>query len=286
MQALSREEIAKREIGRTDISPVAGPVHGGRVPGNAARGPLDPARSRAPQHEPGLSRRPLAERSAICSSACPASPRRSARREGGPTQQDPGCERPVAEIDRCVRRSAGGRILPDQTPAFAHPVRPHPLGRPGEREGLRRSRRLALLSAGRRLPDRSGLSRTRMSSPGAPPAATNTPLRPIPTPGRRSSTFTSRLAKSGIRLVLMPTPVKPMIEPDRLSSRYQGRPRRRVLQNPSFERFKAEMNAARRPRLRPRAGAARAEAARPASRSTSRPTPTGRPRRCNSSPSG
>lgn len=67
---------------------------------------------------------------------------------------------------------------------------------------------------------------------------------PHPDPRPAILVFREQLARSGVRLVLVPTPVKPMIEPDRFSSRYAGWPRSAALQNPSFERFKAEMNAA------------------------------------------
>ena len=67
---------------------------------------------------------------------------------------------------------------------------------------------------------------------------------PHPDPRPAILGFREQLARSGVRLVLVPTPVKPMIEPDRFSPRYVDRPRSAALQNPSFERFKAEMNAA------------------------------------------
>jgi alginate O-acetyltransferase complex protein AlgJ len=66
---------------------------------------------------------------------------------------------------------------------------------------------------------------------------------PAPQPDPRPAIlqFQDRLARSGVRLILMPTPDKAMIEPERLSSRYRNLPN--VLHNPSFERFNSEMEA-------------------------------------------
>ena len=48
-----------------------------------------------------------------------------------------------------------------------------------------------------------------------------------------------QLARRGIALIIMPTPIKAMIHPEKLTRRY-GR-RQTELQNPSYERFKEEM---------------------------------------------
>jgi alginate O-acetyltransferase complex protein AlgJ len=48
-----------------------------------------------------------------------------------------------------------------------------------------------------------------------------------------------QLARRGIALIIVPTPIKAMIHPEKLSPRYVGR--QTELQNPSFERFKEEM---------------------------------------------
>ena len=63
------------------------------------------------------------------------------------------------------------------------------------------------------------------------------PPRPDPRPAIRE--FQEQLAGAGVLLVLMPIPTKPSIEPERLSARY--RDRLEIVDNPSFERFKAEM---------------------------------------------
>jgi alginate O-acetyltransferase complex protein AlgJ len=65
---------------------------------------------------------------------------------------------------------------------------------------------------------------------------------PQPDPRPAILEFQERLARSGVRLILMPTPDKSMVEPERLSPRYRDWPD--VLQNPSYERFKAEIEAA------------------------------------------
>ncbi len=48
-----------------------------------------------------------------------------------------------------------------------------------------------------------------------------------------------QLARRGIALIIMPTPIKAMIHPEKLSHRYDRR--QTELQNPSYERFKEEM---------------------------------------------
>jgi alginate O-acetyltransferase complex protein AlgJ len=48
-----------------------------------------------------------------------------------------------------------------------------------------------------------------------------------------------QLAPRGIELIIVPTPIKAMIHPEKLSHRYAGR--QTELQNPSYERFKEEM---------------------------------------------
>ena len=48
-----------------------------------------------------------------------------------------------------------------------------------------------------------------------------------------------QLARRGIALIIMPTPIKAMIHPEKLTHRYDQR--QTELQNPSYERFKEEM---------------------------------------------
>jgi hypothetical protein len=48
-----------------------------------------------------------------------------------------------------------------------------------------------------------------------------------------------QLARRGIALILLPTPIKAMIYPEKLTRRYDGR--QIELQNPSYERFKEDM---------------------------------------------
>jgi hypothetical protein len=48
-----------------------------------------------------------------------------------------------------------------------------------------------------------------------------------------------QLARRGIELIIVPTPIKAMIHPEKLSHRYDGR--QTELQNPSYERFREEM---------------------------------------------
>lgn len=54
--------------------------------------------------------------------------------------------------------------------------------------------------------------------------------------------FRTQLAERGIRLIIMPTPGKPMIHPEKLSSRLEGF--EGPLQNSSFEQFQNEMERA------------------------------------------
>ena len=64
-----------------------------------------------------------------------------------------------------------------------------------------------------------------------------TPLEPDP---RVAILHLKRqLTQRGIALIIVPTPIKAMIHPEKLSPRYDGR--QTALQNPSFERFKEEM---------------------------------------------
>ncbi len=65
---------------------------------------------------------------------------------------------------------------------------------------------------------------------------------PRPDPRPAILEFQERLNQSGVRLILMPTPAKAMVEPERFSTRYRDWPD--VLQNPSYQRFKTEMEAA------------------------------------------
>ena len=48
-----------------------------------------------------------------------------------------------------------------------------------------------------------------------------------------------QLAQRNIKLIIVPTPIKAMIHPEKLSYRYHGR--LKALQNPSYERFKEDM---------------------------------------------
>lgn len=48
-----------------------------------------------------------------------------------------------------------------------------------------------------------------------------------------------QLDRRNVALIIVPTPIKAMIQPERLSRRYKGR--QTELQNPSYERFKGEM---------------------------------------------
>ncbi len=62
---------------------------------------------------------------------------------------------------------------------------------------------------------------------------------PQPDPRRAILQFRDQLAQRGIDLVIVPAPVKPGIHPDAFSSRYQGQ--RRAVRNPSFSRFIRQM---------------------------------------------
>jgi alginate O-acetyltransferase complex protein AlgJ len=67
---------------------------------------------------------------------------------------------------------------------------------------------------------------------------------PAPQPDPRPAVlqFHRQLAERGIELFLVPAPAKPMIHPEKLSIRYAGRDE--VLQNPSYDRFVREMRSA------------------------------------------
>jgi alginate O-acetyltransferase complex protein AlgJ len=65
---------------------------------------------------------------------------------------------------------------------------------------------------------------------------------PQPDPRPAIPEFQERLAQAGVRLILMPTPAKSMVEPEQVSTRYRDWPD--VVQNPSYARFQAEMDAA------------------------------------------
>ncbi len=62
---------------------------------------------------------------------------------------------------------------------------------------------------------------------------------PKPDPRPAILGFHQHLAERGIRLVLMPTPVKPMLEAEHFTSRYADQ--NTVLQNVSFEQFRNEL---------------------------------------------
>ncbi len=51
--------------------------------------------------------------------------------------------------------------------------------------------------------------------------------------------FNRQLAERGIRLIVFPAPAKPMIYPEKFTATFDGRPG--VPQNPSFDRFKREL---------------------------------------------
>lgn len=58
---------------------------------------------------------------------------------------------------------------------------------------------------------------------------------PQPDPLKAIVDFRDQLAKRGIALIVMPMPVKPTVHPERFSARYEGRAG--VVQNPSFAAF-------------------------------------------------
>ena len=170
------------------------------------------------------------------------SPRRfrEARRE--PDREDPRRQRAAVEEHRRIRGPAGRRIVAGRAGAVADAVSAHPLGRRRERKSLRRPRRLAVLPARRRLSDRPGFLDPRVLAQRAAGGSEYT-RPPQPDPRLAILDFQRQLAQTGHpRSVLMPTPVKPMIS--RNGSRPAiGRSRSHVLQNASFEQFKAEMEA-------------------------------------------
>lgn len=75
-------------------------------------------------------------------------------------------------------------------------------------------------------------------------AASGTEWRAAPQPDPREAIvqFRNQLARRGIRLVVMPTPVKPMIHPEKLTAAYDGHVA--PLQNPSYEMFVRDLDAA------------------------------------------
>lgn len=64
---------------------------------------------------------------------------------------------------------------------------------------------------------------------------------PQPDPRKAILEFKDQLASRGITLIVMPTPVKPTVQPEKLSARYADC--KVPLQNPSFERFKRDLEA-------------------------------------------
>ena len=64
---------------------------------------------------------------------------------------------------------------------------------------------------------------------------------PQPDPRKALRQFKRQLETRGIQLIVMPMPIKPMLRPEKLSSRYDDQPS--VLQNVSYDRFKAELEA-------------------------------------------
>ncbi len=64
---------------------------------------------------------------------------------------------------------------------------------------------------------------------------------PQPDPVKAIVQFRDQLAERGITLVVVPAPVKPMIHPEGLTRRYDGR---EIVQSPSFERLAARLESA------------------------------------------
>ncbi len=75
-------------------------------------------------------------------------------------------------------------------------------------------------------------------------AAAGTEWRAAPQPDPRKAIldFQHQLAERGIQLIVMPTPIKPTVHPEQFSARYAGFDA--ALQNPSYERFIEELEAA------------------------------------------
>lgn len=75
-------------------------------------------------------------------------------------------------------------------------------------------------------------------------AASGTEWRAAPQPDPRKAIvqFRDQLARRGVRLVVMPTPVKPMIHPEKLASAYSDHAA--ALQNPSYETFVRDLGVA------------------------------------------
>lgn len=73
-------------------------------------------------------------------------------------------------------------------------------------------------------------------------AATGSELKapPQPDPVKAIVQFRDELARRGISLIVMPVPVKPSVYPERHASRYEGRTK--AVQNPSFETFKKRLS--------------------------------------------
>lgn len=63
---------------------------------------------------------------------------------------------------------------------------------------------------------------------------------PRPDPRRAILQFHRQLRRRGIELIVMPTPVKPSVHPEKLTARASGD---RLLQNPSYDRLVAELRA-------------------------------------------
>ena len=242
MQTLSREEIAKREIGRTDISPglarfmvvaflgtlVAVPsiqlaleIHGaGRTPG-AQRWPsccdlalrLPTVAESFREAEGGLIRKVLAANARLLKSIDEYEDR---------LEDDSFLARHLLSPTQSILTRWGGL---GNEKAY--------VGRDGwlfYRPGIE-----YLTGPGFLDPEVLARRASGGNEYTAPP-------HPDPRPAILG--FHEQLARSGIRLVLIPTPVKPMIEPDRFSARYAASSQSRVLQNFSFARFKDEMTAA------------------------------------------
>jgi len=72
-------------------------------------------------------------------------------------------------------------------------------------------------------------------------AATGSELKapPQPDPVKAITQFRDELARRGISLIVMPVPVKPSVYPERHASRYEGRTK--AVQNPSFTTFQERL---------------------------------------------
>lgn len=241
MQALSREEIAKREIGRTDINPALARIMVAAFLGTLLAVPL--IQLALELHGTGRdSAEPIRPSSLDLLVRLPVVAEVFRETEGGPLRKTLTANaRLLKSIDEYEDRLETESFLTRQLLSSTQ----YALSRWG---GLGNEKAYVGLDGwlfyrpgvdyviGPAFLDSEVLARR--ASGGNEYTA---PPHPDPRPAILD--FHKQLAKSGIRLVLMPTPIKPMIEPDRLSARYLGPSSSGALQNPSFERFKDEMTA-------------------------------------------